>query len=136
MYALSSQFSLLSVCGRSCFDVTARLSPGLHFARFVTHPEVNLRVFRRLKRGEENSISKIFYDLHIRIPCRFDQENKKISVIYTLSLSPSCTAFRCTSCFLTHVHPRNQKLNHKITTPSQFHLVSHNHGLLIIPTYF
>ena len=27
---------------------------------------------------------KIVYDLHIRIPSRFDQENKKKSVIYTL----------------------------------------------------
>ena len=68
MYALSSQFSLLSVCGRSCFDVTAQLFPGLHFARFVTQPEV-----------------KVFCDLHIRIPCRFDQVNKKLSLIYTLS---------------------------------------------------
>ena len=60
MYALSSQLSLLSVCGRSCFEVTARLSPGLHFARFVTQPEVKFHVFRGLKRGEENSISKNF----------------------------------------------------------------------------
>ena len=45
---------------RSCFDVTVQLSPGLHFARFVTQPEVKFHVFRRLKCGEENSISKKF----------------------------------------------------------------------------
>ena len=45
---------------RSCFDATARLSPGLHFVRFVTQPEVKFHVFGQLKRGEENSISKFF----------------------------------------------------------------------------
>ena len=44
----------------SCLDITARLSPGLHFARFVTQSEVKFHVFRRLKCGEENSISKNF----------------------------------------------------------------------------
>ena len=40
---------------------------------------------------------KFFYDLHIRIPCRFDQDNKKISVIYTLTCWPItmiCYKFR------------------------------------------
>ena len=40
----------------------ARLSPSLHFARFVTQPEVKFHVFGRLKRG---AYRKIYYDLHI-----------------------------------------------------------------------
>ena len=58
---------------------------------------MKFHVFGRLKRGEENSISKIvFYDLHIRIPCRWDQENRKISVIYTLTSGPVATyAAKC-----------------------------------------
>ena len=34
-------------------------------------------------------IEKFFCHLHFRIPCRFDQVNKKISVIYTLRFSLS-----------------------------------------------
>ena len=72
---------------RSCIDVTGPLSLVSCLARFCTHPEVKFHVFDRLKRGEEKSIANLFFDFHTRTTRRFNQANKKKSVIYTLKKS-------------------------------------------------
>ena len=49
----------------------------------LTRPEVKFHVFKQQKRGEGKSKSKIIFDIHIRMPFRFDQANKK-NLSYTL----------------------------------------------------
>ena len=53
---------------------------------FCSSPEVKFHVFGRLKHGEEKSLSKKFFAFLIKTLYRFYQANKKVSVIYTLSL--------------------------------------------------
>ena len=66
--------------------VTARLSSVSLLARFRTPPKAKFHVFRQIKRGDEKSILKFFFDFLIRTSCSFDQANKKKSVMYTLKL--------------------------------------------------
>jgi len=39
--------------------------------------------------GKESRNRKIIFDIHIRMPFRFDQANKKKSVIYALTMRPN-----------------------------------------------
>ena len=67
-------------------DVTILLRLPFSLARFCTPPEVKFDIFRHSKRGKKSRYRIFSFAVLVRTLYRFYQGNKKISVIYTLSL--------------------------------------------------
>jgi len=51
----------------------------------LTRPEVNFAFLNGKSVGKKNRTGKTIFDIHIRMPFRFNQANKKKSHIYTLT---------------------------------------------------